>query len=171
MLTALAGSGRTLTILTNSLAATDVVAVHGGYAKYRSRLVDAGAAVWELKPDSLQAHHRASAFGSSGASLHTKAVIIDRQLLFVGSFNLDPRSVSLNCEQGVLVRDAALAEQATALFERVTTGEHAWRVGQDDAGQLNWTDGRRTLHREPGASLVRRLFARVVRWLPIESQL
>jgi putative cardiolipin synthase len=109
-------------------------------------------------------------FGSSVASLHTKAAIIDQQL-FVGSFNLDPRSVSLNCEQGVLVRDAALAAQAAALFARVAAPEHAWLVSRDGAGQLQWTDGQKTLNSEPGASLARRVFARVTHWLPLESQL
>jgi putative cardiolipin synthase len=169
-LTRLARSGRSLTILTNSLAATDVVAVHGGYAPYRSSLIDAGVAVWELKPDSSPGQRKPSAFGSSVASLHTKAAIIDQQL-FVGSFNLDPRSVSLNCEQGVLVRDAALAAQAAALFARVAAPEHAWRVSRDGAGQLQWTDGHKTLNSEPGASLARRAFARVTQWLPLESQL
>jgi putative cardiolipin synthase len=169
-LTRLARSGRRLTILTNSLAATDVIAVHGGYAPYRSRLIDAGAAVWELKPDSLPTQRKPSAFGSTVASLHTKAAIIDQQL-FVGSFNLDPRSVSLNCEQGVLVRDAALAAQAAALFARVAAPEHAWRVSRDGAGQLQWKDGQRTLDSEPGASLARRVLARVTNWLPLESQL
>jgi putative cardiolipin synthase len=169
-LTKLARSGRKLTILTNSLAATDVVAVHGGYAPYRSTLIDAGASVWELKPDSLSAQPKPSAFGSSVASLHTKAAIIDEQL-FVGSFNLDPRSVSLNCEQGVLVRDTALAEQAAALFARVAAPEHAWRVSRDGDGELQWTDGQTTLNREPGASLARRVLARITSWLPLESQL
>jgi putative cardiolipin synthase len=169
-LTELARSGRTLSIITNSLAATDVVAVHGGYAKYRSELIEHGASVWELKPEPTQRHSVSDAFGSSNASLHTKAAIIDEKL-FVGSFNIDPRSVSLNCEQGVMVRDAALAEQATVLFERLRTGEHAWRVSHDGEGELEWTDGKRTLDREPDASFARRAFAQLMRWLPIESQL
>jgi putative cardiolipin synthase len=70
-----------------------------------------------------------------------------------------------------MVRDAALAEQASALFERLRTGEHAWRVSHDREGNLRWTDAQRTLHREPDASLARRVFAQLMRWLPIESQL
>jgi putative cardiolipin synthase len=163
-------SGRSLSIITNSLAATDVVAVHGGYAKYRSVLVEQGASVWELKPEPSRGASKAGSFGSSNASLHTKAAVIDDNL-FVGSFNLDPRSVSLNCEQGVMVRHAALAEQASALFDRLRTGEHAWRLRHDREGKLEWTDGQRTLQREPDAGLPRRVFARLIRWLPIESQL
>jgi putative cardiolipin synthase len=171
LLTRRSRAGNQLSILTNSLAATDVVAVHGGYAKYRRRLIANGAALWELKPDPMQTAAGWQVLGSSEASLHTKAVVIDREHLFVGSFNLDPRSVSLNCEHGVMVGDSALAEQAGVLFERLRAGEHAWRVGLDAEGQLRWSDGHRTESREPGASLSRRVFSHVFGLLPIESQL
>jgi putative cardiolipin synthase len=169
VLTGLARAGAEVSILTNSLAATDVAAAHAGYANYREALIAGGASLWELKPDPLAGSHGLSTFGSSGASLHTKAVMVDRQLLFVGSFNLDPRSVSLNCEQGVLVDDPELANQSVQLLERVRAS--AWRVSHGSDGRLEWTDGHQTLEREPGASLSRRTFARVLRWLPIESQL
>ncbi len=170
-LSTLAQAGKQLSILTNSLAATDVVAVHGGYARYRDTLITSGAALWELKPEPLQNARGWRALGSSGASLHTKAVIVDREHLFVGSFNLDPRSISVNCEHGVLVEDSALAEQAAALVARLRAGEHSWRVSHDSRGELQWSDGHRTHSREPGASLLRRVFARVIGLLPIESQL
>jgi putative cardiolipin synthase len=169
VLTGLARAGAKVSILTNSLAATDVAAAHAGYANYRDALIAGGASLWELKPDPMSGSHSLSAFGSSGASLHTKAVTIDRQSLFVGSFNLDPRSVSLNCEQGVLVEHAELATQSLQLLERVRAS--AWRVNHGSGGRLEWSDGHQTLEREPGASLSRRALARVLRWLPIESQL
>ncbi|HEY8614048.1 MAG TPA: phospholipase D family protein, partial [Roseomonas sp.] len=92
MLEALARQGVRVSVVTNSLAATDVVAVHGGYARYRERLLEAGVELYELKPTGEEP---ASVFGSRGASLHTKALVIDGERGFVGSFNLDPRSVAL----------------------------------------------------------------------------
>jgi len=71
-------------ILTNSLAANDVVAVHGGYAGYRVPLLRAGVGLYELK---AQGEREGSLFGSSGASLHTKAFVVDGRGGFVGSFN------------------------------------------------------------------------------------
>ncbi len=68
-----AHAGRQVSILTNSLAANDVAAVHGGYSKYRERLIDGGVRLWELKPVAGKGTNT-SLFGSSGASLHTKAV-------------------------------------------------------------------------------------------------
>src|SRR5690606_20848362 len=97
-----ADSGASVRVLTNSLAANDVAAVHGGYSRYREPLLKGGVQLWEMKP-LVGTQVDASLFGSSGASLHTKALSVDGIMLFVGSYNLDPRSTWLNSEQGVLV--------------------------------------------------------------------
>ncbi len=155
-------------VLTNSLAANDVAAVHGGYSRYRRALVEGGVKLWELKPSGGPA--RFSLAGSSGSSLHTKAMVIDGDGIFVGSYNLDPRSTSLNCEQGVLVEHAALAAELATLFERQSDGDHAWRVGLAD-GDLRWSDGTQTWTREPEATASQRTLAWLTRILPVESQL
>jgi len=165
----LAGSGRSVTLLTNSLAANDVAAVYSGYARYRTRLLQAGVHAYELKPDPGHAGE-ISVAGSSGASLHSKAVLIDDDEAFVGSFNLDPRSVSLNCEQGVLVTDAALGGELQAYFQRMTMPVHAWRVDLDAQGHTRWTDEHGSTTKTP-ASFGRRTRAAIARMLPIESQL
>ncbi len=167
-----AQSGRRVRILTNSLAANDVAAVHGGYAKYRKRLLDGGVELWELKPERhVSGKTNVSLFGSSGASLHSKAAVIDDSVAFVGSFNLDPRSISLNCEQGVLLTDPAIAAQVAQLFDEMCAPSSAWRVDRDANGSLRWSDGTHTYHREPEASLTRRIQAKLARWLPIEPML
>ena len=117
-----------------------MAAVHGGYSRYRKPLLKGGVQLWELKPAGGDGH--SSLFGSSGASLHTKAFVVDGKKLFVGSYNLDPRSTWLNCEQGVLVEDAVLASQLEALFETQIDGAHAWRVSLEDGGPA--------LERRPG---------------------
>jgi len=165
----LAGSGRDVTVLTNSLAANDVAAVYAGYARYRTRLLQAGVHTYELKPD---AGHGGdiSVSGSSGASLHSKAALIDDDEAFVGSFNLDPRSASLNCEQGVLVTDTALNQELQDYFQQVSAPTHAWRVDLDEHGDTRWSDDHGSTTSTP-ASFGRRLRATIARMLPIESQL
>ena len=163
-----AKEGRQVRILTNSLAANDVAAVHGGYSQYRKDLLEGGVKLWELKP--LTAKTKASMFGSSGSSLHTKALVVDGQRLFVGSYNLDPRSTSLNCEQGVLVTSAALGGQFEQIFDTQSNGARAWSVSLVD-GDLSWTDGTTTYDRDPLASAGQRFQAWLARVLPFESQL
>lgn len=162
--------GLSVSILTNSLAANDVALVHGGYSKYRKQLVNGGVQVFELKP-SAGASSQSSWFGSSGASLHTKAAVIDDRTTFVGSFNLDPRSVSLNCEQGILAEHPELAAQLRAMYGSVTTGRFAWEIGVDAGNGLTWTDDAGISGKEPDAGLSRKIQAYLMRILPFESQL
>jgi putative cardiolipin synthase len=168
-LTARAQSGTRVRILTNSLAANDVAAVHGGYSRYRKQLLEGGIELFELKPQQ-GAEVEQSFFGSSGASLHTKALTIDGETLFVGSFNLDPRSAELNTEQGVLATNPELARQLETIFERQVAGDRAWQVSLVD-GKLHWSDGSAEYDSEPMASAGRRFQAWLARVFPIESQL
>jgi len=158
-------------VLTNSLAANDVVAVHGGYAGYRAPLLRLGVDLHELKANGKV---DGSLFGSSGASLHTKAFVVDGRTGFVGSFNLDPRSMNLNTEMGLLFEQPAMAAELQRLYARKVAPAVSYRLTlqgnalrwHDDAAQPPklWT-------REPEASLWQRGAARVIGWLPLESQL
>jgi putative cardiolipin synthase len=164
-----AQSGTRVRVLTNSLAANDVAAVHGGYAQYRERLLEGSVQLWELKP-LPGVETPSSLFGSGGASLHTKGLAVDGTTIFVGSYNLDPRSTSLNCEQGVLVQSDVLAQQFMALFDRQVSGERAWKVDLVE-GDLSWSDGSTTYDSEPEASSGRKFQAWFAGLLPIETQL
>lgn len=169
---AMARRGVRISVLTNSLAATDVVAVHGAYAKYRKPLLKSGVDLYELRPEIIR--NGPSLFGSRGASLHTKAFTVDGKTGFVGSFNFDPRSASLNTEMGVIFKDERLVEQMRAIFLEQTAPECSYQVTVEGS-RLVWNDamagGPRKLRSEPGASLGRRLAATAVGLLPIESQL
>ncbi|HEY0332620.1 MAG TPA: phospholipase D family protein [Stenotrophomonas sp.] len=160
-------------VLTNSLAANDVVAVHGGYAGYRVPLLRRGVALYELKPNGKP---DGSLFGSSGASLHTKAFVVDGRTGFIGSFNLDPRSMNLNTEMGLLFEQPQLAHELQNLYARKTAPAIAYRVSLLNAdGALAWHDATaqppRLWTHEPEASVWRRGAAKVIGWLPVESQL
>ncbi|MDO5087829.1 MAG: phospholipase D family protein [Comamonadaceae bacterium] len=161
-------------ILTNSLAANDVPAVHAGYQRYRAPLLAGGVHVWELKPQTQGSgpENSANLLGSSGASLHTKAFVVDGERGFVGSFNFDPRSASLNTEMGVLFHHAALGAELAALFEQARRPSNAYALTLQD-GQLRWQDAHtgQTWQREPEAGWLKRAMARVLGWLPIESHL
>ncbi len=173
LLTRMARAGVEVSVLTNSLAATDVAAVHGGYAPYRKALLAGGVRLHELQP--FLHKHQMSLFGSRGASLHTKAFAVDDHTGFVGSFNFDPRSASLNTEMGVLFVERELVAVLRGLFELETNPQMSYRVFLGEDGRLRWAeelDGRIVIHdREPEATRPRRLVASVISWLPIESQL
>jgi len=122
--------GVTVKILTNSLASNDVPIAHGGYARYRKDLLRLGVDLFELRPAPGQREKKdhTQVSGSSGAALHAKTFILDRKVLFVGTLNLDPRSVRFDTQNGIVVRSETLAGQAARLFEETTSLHRAFRV-------------------------------------------
>lgn len=176
---ALTARGVRVTILTNSLASTDVAAVHAGYRRYRSALLEAGVRLYERRPSGDKSISKQVIIGSSRASLHAKTYVFDRKSIFIGSMNLDPRSLNLNTEIGVYCESPAIAsEVATDLEPRLD--RIAWRVESrtDPAGKgrLKWiqtdADGKVTeLDHEPEVSAARRMEVWFLGLFPIESQL
>jgi len=164
-----AQAGRRVRVLTNSLIANDVAAVHGGYSRWRRALLEGGVALWELKPVP-GTNVSASLFGGSGASLHTKALSVDGERLFVGSYNIDPRSAWLNCEQGVLAASEPLAARFEAIFDVQCEGARAWEVTLRE-GRLHWSDGGETYGNDPRAPASRRFQAWITRALRLDAQL
>ncbi|MCW2271571.1 putative cardiolipin synthase [Pseudomonas sp. JUb96] len=152
-----ADAGVEVRLLTNSLEATDVPAVHGGYAPYRKALLEHGVKIYELRrqPDDPSGGSSFGFSGGSDSSLHTKAMILDKHKVFIGSFNFDPRSVFWNTEVGVLVDSPELAgymrnlafegmAPAVSYQARLENGEIVW-IAEDD-GRLY------TLRKEPGGT-------------------
>jgi len=160
--------GVSVSVLTNSLAATDVWLVHAGYMKYRRPLLDDGVRLYELRPEAAgPTRPRATALiGSSRASLHGKTFVFDRTSVFIGSVNLDPRSLELNTEVGVLIQSEELAGHVVELFERWSSPALAYQVTRGKNGGLQWTGG---FTDEPGAGFWRVLGAKLFSHLPIDS--
>ena len=167
---ALKKRGVAVRMLTNSLEATDVLPVHAGYAKYRKRMLRAGVKLFELRsqaapnPPSKMFGH----FGSSGSSLHAKTFAVDGKRIFVGSFNFDPRSTTLNAEMGLLINSERMAKGIHEAFDRELAGL-AWRVELNN-GHPAWIDlttGKKT-GEEPGSNTFKRMALAVIGWLPVE---
>ncbi|QMT32506.1 phospholipase D family protein [Alysiella filiformis] len=168
-----AKQGKNITVFTNSLRATDVAAVHSGYARYRKALLQAGVRLFEFKPDhAVPSNKDKGLTGNSSASLHAKTFIVDRQRVFVGSLNLDPRSARLNTEMGVVIHNAALASQMQRQMQQQAQ-EVAYRVSLDPHGKPQWQDPQtgKTSHREPEARFWKRTISKILSWLPIERLL
>jgi putative cardiolipin synthase len=163
---------RTL-VITNSLAATDVSAVHAGYAPYRKALLECGVELYEARGDVRIQGTGRGGVGMSASSLHAKGFLIDRNRLFVGSFNWDPRSVGINTEMGVLIDSPALANQVAGRIDD-TMQQNAYRVELRD-GKICWIaheDGQElVLSKEPDTSFWKRFVTGFLKLLPIRGQL
>ena len=169
---AMAARGLQVRILTNALEATDVTAVHAGYAPRRKALLRAGVTLFELQRLSARRRRRGRGrFGRSASSLHAKTFAVDGERAFVGSFNFDPRSARLNTEMGLVVDSAKLARRIEAAFVD-GLADHAYEVRLRDSGRLYWREGRHDgaveYEHEPGAGVLRRAFVWCLSRLPIE---
>jgi cardiolipin synthase C len=163
-------------LLTNSLASTDVVAIHAGYAKCRARLLAAGMSISELRPDA-EGRARLVAPDCRGAKLglHGKVMVLDRRRVFVGSMNLDPRSHRLNTEDGMLIDSPELARRVAERLEVEFEPRNCWRLELMGARDLTWTTSRAGLPEvdtsEPGVSGCRTAWCDFLKLLPIENEL
>lgn len=175
----IAASGVRVRVLTNALEATDVGAVHAGYARYRKALLRGGVQIFELRRESGARPAKISAIdgsaaGSSGASLHAKTFAVDRERIFVGSFNFDPRSAIYNTELGLVIRSPRMASELSTLFD-TRIPALAYEVRLDAEGDLEWVeregDATRVLRREPGRTVLKSIGLGVLSVLPIERLL
>lgn len=172
----LAKKGTRTRILTNSLEATDVAAVHAGYAKWRKPLLESGVTLYELRREATDEPTRdkrgsGSGIGSSDASLHAKTFGVDGNRVFVGSFNFDQRSIHLNTEMGMVIDSPALARRLTETLDR-TLPTRAYEVKLDDRGSVIWLERRGDQvirhEKEPGTSWFKRAAVKALSWLPID---
>jgi cardiolipin synthase C len=180
----LTARGVRVAFLTNSLAATDAVAVQAGYSPYRVPLLRAGAELYEFKPD-VPARRPVSIAGSrSRSSLHAKTYIIDDETVVIGSLNLDPRSASLNTELALTIDSPTLAHEVTSYFARATSPRLSYRVtlatpaqiaASPTASPLVWTgeeDGAtHTWSVDPNAGFYRNLLTGLFLLLPVDDEL
>ncbi|MCA1248810.1 phospholipase D family protein [Massilia sp. MS-15] len=169
----LARRGVQVRLLTNSLEATDVAAVHAGYAKWRRGMIEAGVSVFELRRRwGAELPERGKGrFGSSASSLHAKIFGVDGRAVYVGSFNMDRRSIDLNTEMGLVIDSARLAGQLDKLLDN-NVAETAYEVRLDGKGRLYWlerTGGKLRRHdKEPGTSVWQRVAVQLLSLLPID---
>ena len=128
--------GVRVVIITNSLAANNHTAVHSGYSKYRKDVIRAGVELYEARANAVSDPGKGGTKAKT-MTMHTKAMIFDRERLFVGSLNLDPRSIEINSEMGMVVTSAEMSGNlADRLFEGL--GDWTYRVKLNEDGRLRW---------------------------------
>ena len=142
-----------VTVLTNSMAATDEPMVHRAYARYRHAMLDMGVHIHELSPGLVRKAGEFGDFRSSEGRLHAKVAVADRRWVLMGSMNMDGRSALANTELGLLIDSPALAWELRSLWQRAN-GSSAYRLRRSAAG-IEWVTRNGTAevvqHSEPGA--------------------
>lgn len=172
--------GVRLRILTNSLASTNHSYVHAGYAKYRKELLQAGVELYEVNIKLLQENREGANvdYGKKKTVLHTKSFVFDRQKVFIGSLNFDPRSVYHNTEIGMVLSSEQIANGLAEWFDQ-NIARVAFRLaverneeGHDKIVWHGFEEGQEvTYNKDPHTGFWLRFFVGFLSFLPIDSQL
>ena len=165
-LAALVKKGVRVVVITNSLASTNHSSVHAVYARYRKPLLRQGVELFELRPRRSDPDLK--------ITLHSKVAVVDGEHLFVGSFNLDPRSLYINTEMGMAVASRELASSVAAnIGDSLQNRAYSLRLAR--TGGIRWKylsrDGEQIANKEPHTTILRRSLTRLMSLLPIESQM
>jgi len=175
----LAQEGVQVRILTNSLASNDVSAVHAGYSKYRRKLLRCGVRLFELDESLKEREGKMFTWlpGLQKSSLHAKTMVFDGEIMFVGSFNFDQRSLHINNEIGLIFHDPETAGAAERTFEE-NVNKVAFEVEFTREGgreNMHWVGGQGgpdvMMQEEPYATTTQKAMVGILKWLPIDSQL
>ena len=169
--------GVKIRILTNSLKSNDVLAAYAGYETYRDELLRLGIEVYELRDDAggNKIINKTPAKGDVRSGLHAKIMVFDEKDIFVGSFNLDPRSSHINTEGGLYVQSPVLAKRIMAYMNEGIAPKNAYRLKIDAHGHISWTakeGGKEVVYTsEPKVSGWDKLKVNLLQMLPMEEQL
>ncbi|MBQ1997341.1 MAG: phospholipase D family protein [Alphaproteobacteria bacterium] len=166
-------AGVHMTIVTNSLASTNAPTVYAKWEKYRKKLIESGASVYEfmVSAENLRGkEHDRERKQSSFSVLHSKTMVFDDNISWIGSFNLDPRSAYYNTENVAIFESRDFANKLREMIIKDT--KTSWHVTLDGHGNTVWTGQRSTdktpqVHkRAPDTSVFRRIWKSICNLVP-----
>lgn len=169
----LTSRGVRVAILTNSLESNNNPVAHTGYKYWRRTIIEAGAELYELRGDAASKdYYRTAPVTPERLGLHSKAIVVDGRAAYIGSMNLDPRSINVNTELGVIVEVRGLAQQLSGLISRDMAPENAWRVTLvEETGGMRWTNSEEVVSWQPAKGLKQRTAELILDFLPLKGLL
>ncbi len=130
--------GVKIRINTNSLASSDNLPASSGYRNQREKLLKMGLEIYEYKPDpAIRSQLLHSAISAKIKppifALHAKTMVVDGKTVFIGTYNLDPRSENLNTEVGVIIHSESVARAVESAIETDMLPGNSWNAATDEA--------------------------------------
>lgn len=159
-------------ILTNSLRSNNHVAAHSAYRHHVRRLVDHGAEIHEVRVFAKdRILYMEEPIGSKHLGLHSKLLLIDNDLSFIGSANFDPRSLRLNTEMDLLIKSREFNRLIREVVAIDFHQSNAWHLQVQADGRLAWVAEDTVLHEQPAESALQVLEDWFLSILPIEDEM
>lgn len=166
------GRGVHVRILTNSIRSNNHLAAHAAYRKHVGELMDDGVQLHEVRVDARDRYvHMFPPAEEKALALHAKALVIDQDKVFIGSANLDPRSLRINTEMGLLIESEALNARVRRAFAPDFDLANAWELQYDERGSVIWVSDGIVLDAQPAASFMQRIEDWFFAHLPIEDKM
>lgn len=166
-------AGVHMTIVTNSLASTNAPTVYAKWEKYRKQLIKSGADVYEfmVSAENLRGkEHDRERKQSSFSVLHSKTMVFDDDISWIGSFNLDPRSAYYNTENVAIFESRDFADKLREMIIKDT--QTSWKVTLDKNDNPVWTGSRPgdtepQVHKyAPDTGILRRIWKNISNLVP-----
>jgi len=159
-------------ILTNSLRSNNHLAAHSAYRKHIHRLIDHGADVHEVRAFAKDRHiYMQTPVNEKQLGLHAKFMIVDDTITFIGSANLDARSLRLNTEMGLLIESAELNREIREFIKVDFDKRNAWHLQPQPDGSIRWVSDDESLSSQPADSHLQRLEDWFIGILPIDGEM
>ena len=159
-------------ILTNSIRSNNHLTAHAAYRNHMDELLQHGAALHEVRIDARDRHlYMLRPVAEKALALHAKALVIDHDRVFIGSANLDPRSLKINTEMGLLVESKELNAHVREVIERDYALANSWHVRLDGEGGIIWVADHKTLTEQPADSFMQRIEDWFFAILPVEEEM
>jgi len=144
---------------------------HTAYERRRRKLLRLGIELFESREDSATIDFYTVPPATPGyLGLHTKAAVVDGRYAYIGSANIDPRSLIINTELAIFADSTELADRLLALIERDMGADAAWSVTLEGRRKLKWESSGGTRYRQPALGLPQRLVKFFIKLLPIQTQ-
>lgn len=171
----LVADGVRVKVVTGTMESVNHTASYAHYRKSIRAILDAGAELYEVDGQPMASVREAAEtppVQGKYVAIHLKGLAADRDKVFVGSLDLDPRTLVINTEAGLYVESPGLGGELVDWYEQVTAPGNAWRVTKDDVtGKLTWTSGDEARDSSPDRGPTQRFAADFLESLPIRSQL
>lgn len=164
--------GVSVRVLTNSIRSNNHLAAHSAYRKHIGRLLDHGADLHELRVDAgSRSDYMVTPISDKHLALHAKVIVVDHDKVFVGSPNLDPRSLRLNTEMGLLIHSATLNHEVRTALTDDFALENAWKLSRSDSGQIQWESDDAVRSHQPSSGVMQEFYDFLLMTLPIEGEM
>ncbi len=166
------GRGVRIRMLTNSIRSNNHLTAHSAYRKHIRQLLENGAELHEVRIDADDRNiYMLAPVEEKQLALHAKALVIDNDKVFIGSANLDPRSLRINTEMGLLIESEAFNAEVRRAVAPDFSQTNAWQLEFDEQGQVVWVSRDVRLTEQPAGSVMQRLEDWFFSHLPIEDEM